>query len=745
MMSRAAKQREHQESTELRNKLMAKETEAIRRESPSPFLSFELPAELPEGVTREVAEALLADMKSTERLKRTLAWPKAAELGIWTPETVEKAAGFAPSPAPVALASPETARQGLKVVHSESPPSDHNFEAETILIAASILRPKLRPAILAGAPPEAYHGAPQKKLIRLIAERHEEGKPIDEATIRDCITRDGPALDVGVLNLLELALKKKIPGEEAILEFAANVVLRHKQRERDRLRKEIAGVMLDGALDAGRLQQVAGELLKQLDSSTPNDWLPPILDDKIPAAPFPFDVLPAAMEDLALEIAQDACTAAETFLLPALTYAGTMIGNTIGLQLKRRWIERPLLWTAYVVKPGRGKTPGIDQATVPLMKIFYKLLNEYKAVLEDTPESKKDRLDPLQRLIVNNITWEALAKLLAGNPRGVAKFEDELSAWLLGMNQYKSGGGNDEENWISSWSGMPIIVDRKGQDGEIPIIARRPFVSITGGIQPDKLHLLKRFVEVRDGFMDRMLVSYPETVTPKWFDAPLDGKAYGEYEAMILRLWERKCYKGDDGEALMEVVNFTDDARDRWVEWYDAICQEFDAPDFPEHLEGAWSKFRIYCARFALLLDVLEQAYMPHWTGLTRNVSLRSLESAIRLVGYFQSHFRRVHAAIKGEKDHNSGACAVLAWVINSGRRRFTEAEAKENFRRSTLGSDPDALPRAFDWLKERRCIRVAAPSSRVVYKVGRKASILYEVNPHLFENGVCARFIRKP
>ena len=93
--------------------------------------------------------------------------------------------------------------------------------------------------------------------------------------------------------------------------------------------------------------------------------------------------------------------------------------------------------------------------------------------------------------------------MLAGNPRGVTMYQDELSAWLLGMNQYKSGG-NDEENWISSWSGVPIIVDRKGQDGEIPIMARRPFASVTGGIQPDKLHLLRRFVEVRDGFIDRV-------------------------------------------------------------------------------------------------------------------------------------------------------------------------------------------------------------------------------------------------
>ena len=171
-------------------------------------------------------------------------------------------------------------------------------------------------------------------------------------------------------------------------------------------RKEIAGVMLDGNVDAGRLQQVAAELLKQLDSSTPNDWPPPILDDKIPAVPFPLDVLPAAMEDLAAEFARNSCAAAETFLLPALTYAGTMIGNTIGLELKHRWIERPLLWTAFVVKPGRGKTR-IDQATLPLMKIFSKLLKEYKGLLEDTVESKRDRLDPLQRLIVNNITWEA--------------------------------------------------------------------------------------------------------------------------------------------------------------------------------------------------------------------------------------------------------------------------------------------------------------------------------------------------
>ena len=734
-MSRASKQREHQESAQIRRELMARETAAIRKESPSPFLSFELPAELPEGVTREVAEALLADMQSNERLKRTLAWPKAAELGIWPAPAFEQATGIPSSPEPVpVLASPETTRQGLKVVHSESPPADHNFEAETILIAASILRPKLRAAILAAAPPETYHGVTQKKLIRLVAELQEQGKPVDAAIIRDRLSRDGPALDVGALNLLELALKKKLPAEETILEFAANVLLRHKERERERLRKELAGVMLDGTLDVTRLQQVSAELLKQLDGVAPNDWLPPILDDKVPAVPFPLDVLPAAMEDLVSEISQNVGTPAETFLLPALTFTGTMIGNTIGLQLKRRWIERPLLWTAFVVKPGNGKTAGIDQAMSPLMTIFRKLLKDYKAELDNTPESKKDRLDPLQRLIVNDITWEALAKLLAGNPHGVAMYQDELSAWLLGMNQYKSGAGNDEANWISSWSGMAIVVDRKGQDGQIPVIAHRPFASVAGGIQPDNLHLLKRFVELRDGFMDRMLVTYPEAVTQEWFDTSVSASAYGEYEAMILRLWERKTYKGDDGEPLTEAVHFTEEAKERWVEWYNALCQEFSAPDFPEHLEGAWSKHRIYCARFALLLDVLEQAYMPHWSGLTRDVGLRSLEGAIRLVSYFQSHFKRVHAAIKGEKDRNAAAVAILKWVVGAGRRRFTEAEAKENFRRS-FGTDPTALPNAYMWLRDRRCIRLCQ-RTRIVYRAGRESSLTYEVNPFFFGNG---------
>ena len=116
--------------------------------------------------------------------------------------------------------------------------------------------------------------------------------------------------------------------------------------------------------------------------------------------------------------------------------------------------------------------------------------------------------------------------------------------------------------------------------------------------------------------------------------------------------------------------------------------------DFPEHLEGAVVEVPDLLRRFALLLDVLEQAYMKDWSGLTRDVSLRSLEGAIRIVGYFQSHFRRVHAAIKGEKDHNAGAArAELAHQLGTapvhrggGQGELPKVVARERSRRAAKG-----------------------------------------------------------
>ena len=104
-------------------------------------------------------------MKSDNAPSRMLAMSKLCNLGVFTTDQLDAVTGYQPSAPPAAAPpSPEAARQGLKVVHSESPPGDHNFEAENLLIGASLLRPKLHPAILAAAPPASYHARTSKEV-----------------------------------------------------------------------------------------------------------------------------------------------------------------------------------------------------------------------------------------------------------------------------------------------------------------------------------------------------------------------------------------------------------------------------------------------------------------------------------------------------------------------------------------------------------------------------------------------------
>ena len=66
------------------------------------------------------------------------------------------------------------------------------------------------------------------------------------------------------------------------------------------------------------------------------------------------------------------------------------------------------------------------------------------------------------------------------------KIHDELTAWVLGMNQYKGGRGADRQFYLSCWSGEPAKVNRKSDPGE-PLIVPDPFLGVIGCIPPGKL------------------------------------------------------------------------------------------------------------------------------------------------------------------------------------------------------------------------------------------------------------------
>ena len=86
----------------------------------------------------------------------------------------------------------------------------------------------------------------------------------------------------------------------------------------------------------------------------------------------------------------------------------------------------------------------------------------------------------------------------------VGVFKDELAGWFKDMNKYKEG--SDKEQWLSSWSGKGIYVDRITRQSDY---IAKPILPVLGGIQPSILASFFTDDNKESGFLDRMLFSYP--------------------------------------------------------------------------------------------------------------------------------------------------------------------------------------------------------------------------------------------
>jgi hypothetical protein len=98
------------------------------------------------------------------------------------------------------------------------------------------------------------------------------------------------------------------------------------------------------------------------------------------------------------------------------------------------------------------------------------------------------------------------------DPRGAAG--DPRRARIAGAggtaSAYRGGRGGDRQAFLSLWAVAPIKVDRKGQES---IFITEPVVSVTGGVQPEMLGELAEAAGRRDGFLERILWSFPEKTT----------------------------------------------------------------------------------------------------------------------------------------------------------------------------------------------------------------------------------------
>jgi uncharacterized protein DUF3987 len=447
----------------------------------------------------------------------------------------------------------------------------------------------------------------------------------------------------------------------------------------------------------------------QADLPEPLVTMPP----SAPVLPFPVEVFPTPIRRLLREGAAALPCPPDLIGVPMLAVLGTAIGTSYEVEIKEGWTEGPRIYSGVIAPPGDKKSPAEKLATRPLHdlqathgadfeaeQIKHDLaVLVYEVELADWKTKRRKKADSQQpegtehpppakpeaptmtQLLTVDATVEALASVLHTNPRGVLMERDELTGWVLSMNQYKGGKGSDRQMWLSFWNGASVVINRKGRPD--PLVLSRPFICVTGGLTPDCLDDLVAVRGREDGFLPRILLAYPDPVPLSYTHATVASATQHDYQKLI----ERLLALGREDPGRVTVSTFTAQGRAALITFLNELYARRNSIECPVSLQHTIAKLEAYTGRLALVLQLCRQVVGE---SRTDNIEPESVSGAAQLVRYFLSHAERIYprlhttaqdkqveAAVSWIKTHGSTTTAreVLTYKV-AGVKSASEAKA---------------------------------------------------------------------
>ena len=406
--------------------------------------------------------------------------------------------------------------------------------------------------------------------------------------------------------------------------------------------------------------------------------------------PFPVDALP---EPLAAFVAETAAAVGcdEAYVaLPALTVTGAAIGTTRRVELKAGYAAPPILWGAIVGESGTAKTPALNAALEHVRQYESRLreeaqheFDEYADRLELYEKSKaawrsskqseegppRRPQEPVgRRALIVDSTVEALAVVLADNPRGLLLARDELAGWLGGMDRYagkSSGGGSDEAFFLSAYNGIQHDVDRR-TGGRRTIHVKQAALWIAGGIQPAVLQRHLGTERRESGLLARLLLAAPPPRPQTWSEAEVSFFTKQAFSDTLDKLYRLEPDVDAEGRERPRLVRLSSEAKRLWVAFHDEHAAELAG--YVGDLAAAWSKLRDTCARLALIIHEVRRAAGEDVSEDILDAA--SMDRAIRLIDWFKYETRRVYVMLAESDVERAARQAddrLAAWIIRQG------------------------------------------------------------------------------
>jgi len=403
---------------------------------------------------------------------------------------------------------------------------------------------------------------------------------------------------------------------------------------------------------------------------------------------FPLEVFPKPFQSYLMECHEKLDSIIDYMGCSLLWTISILTGNLFSIKVKNGWHETPVVWFSLVGRAGVGKTPSIRRILYPLIKENNKEIKNYiknnEAYREYEKLSKKEKEQQIEinkpnkkQFIADDITLEALVDLHQEVTTGVGVFKDELAGWLKDMNKYREG--SDLEFWLSTWSGTSVNVNRLTRVGSF---VENPFIPVIGGIQPAVLNELYNQEKKDNGFMDRMLISYPDVTIPKYNDEEISTDAIIWYNSIIANLRKviQKLKQETEAEEIKKIeVYFNYEAKKLWINKFNEITEKQNSDNENEYFKSMYPKQKSYIPRFAFLLNALNSVCNDDIDF--KIIEADAMKGAIKLSDYFVATAKK----IKFEKSEND-KIEKLTKKANTIKEKVYELwRVDNNFNRSKV------------------------------------------------------------
>jgi hypothetical protein len=366
---------------------------------------------------------------------------------------------------------------------------------------------------------------------------------------------------------------------------------------------------------------------------------------------FPIDIFPQEIQAYMILCQKTLDSSIDYMGCSFLWVLSIITGNAVKCQVKTGWIENSTVWFSVVGKAGIGKTPSIANIIDPLQKVNSreqkKYIKQNEKYIEYMELDKKDRANTEEikkprktQFIANDITLEALVDLHEENKNAIGLFKDELAGWFKDMNKYRAG--SDLEFWLSTWSGKSVFLNRKTAKSSF---VESPLISVLGGIQPGVLDSFYTEENKDNGFIDRMLLCFPDLTVEEYNENELNPGIltwYSDYVISFYDIIKAKALKfNNDDEIEPILAKFSSDAKKEWKRIFNDITNQQNSDDENEYMKSMLPKQKSYIPRFALLINTLKWYDTSEYNDLNV-ITKESILAAEKLSKYFIAMSKKI-------------------------------------------------------------------------------------------------------